>query len=917
LSETPSFPRQLASAATLAALFTALALAELRFEGYETEKHVLLVIPSAVIVAAGVLRFLTPHPPTPFPVSEAAQLGREGEKWHGFFSPSLNSGRRLGGGVLLFLLSAALSTVFSLDPAQSLFGAPNRGQGLLAICCYVLLFAGALWTGRTLLFSLLPAVVMIGVPVALYALLLRFNGIERPGSTMGNPNFLAAWLTPAILFVVHGLWAARQSNASRRMTLGLGVVLVLMGAALLVTTSRGALLGLGAGAGVSALAYAAIIRSRRLTASLGLLLLAALMMYTLAGTNLRGSAGIARLFQPLDPFRREAWSAAVDLLREIHLPLLDAVGNRDPFASIRPLVGYGVDALPLTQSRFGYVTTNTIFVDSFHNLIFDSLATTGALGLGAWLALYLGATGAALHALGLLTRAQVAGWLLIQAGGAAVGALALVSIPLPIGAALGLGGGTAVWLAVMAFRRDDNPALPSGVAGGSPVVPLQTTRIVVIGLLGIVVAHWTALQFAFPTASSSPLIWVLLGLLASLSTKQKAQQTEPLQLPITPGVWAGAALASGVVLIASLGTSVETPYVRHAVGTAELPLLLLVVGGMCTWFVGQRRPLISVGVVWLVWAILEEVITRVAGNSIDWVLLNNGSLVLGFAPLALKGVGGALLTLIAWGWYSGVQPRWFSMGIVSLCVLGSAAFYTTNLLVGLLHGVGGSYAALGRADADALARRFYEAGIQESPLDTAVRLDLVKISPVNSPAADELVSAHPYIVHSLDWMRLLDQAIALRGQPPTSMANVIRNGGFDLGVEHWFTYGDLDSRIENDRFVFRDLGTEDGRAVVFQETGVTASIGVLRAQLDLASDRAAEVSVLIHSQDWSQQYACLFRLTPGTPLQAAVVVSVAAEWEDVHLAIYSLTDDAAITVDNVALWNLSDDVGESACTPVS
>ena len=916
MSHTPSFPRQLASAGTLAALFTALALAELRFEGYETEKHALLVIPAAVILAALLLKLLPDAKASGFQTAKSTK-GTKNPNSHSFspfsglvFSAAggFNLWRWLPLAVLLLLLSAALSTAFSLDPAQSLFGAPNRGQGLLALVCYALLFAGAAWGGRALLPALLPTVVMIGVPLALYALLLRLNGIERPGATMGNPNFLAAWLTPAILYTVHGLWVMRQGRAPRRVVVGLGAAVVLMGMALLVASSRGALLAVAAGGLISALAYAAVTRQRRLTAALGLLVVAGLLVYLVAGAALRDTAGIGRLFQPLDPFRQAVWDAAADLLSEIHLPLLDAFGGRDPMAPARSLIGYGVDALPLTQSRFGYVTANTIFIDSFHNLIFDSLAATGALGLMAWLALYLAATGTALGALGLLTRARLTAWLLVQVGGMAAGALLLImaSFPLPVGAGIGLVGGTAVWLALSVPRT---LSLPTRAGDAQRV---SEREILVIGLLGIVAAHWTALQFGFPTASSSPLIWVLLGVLAALTSVNEVSQDA---VSPTPKLWTAAALASGAVLIASLGVTVETDYLRHAVGVRELPVLLLALGGACAWFVERPRLLIPVGLVWLGWAMAEELITRFAGSAIYAALVYNADLVVGFAPLALKGLGGMLVALVAWAWYNGVRPRALGLAFVSLSMIGGTAFYLANHTAAVLHGVGGSYMNLRRAEGEALSRRFYAAGAQIAPLDIRIALDRVAISPPDDPAAAALLEAHPYVVNSLDWMRLLDQSI-LRYRRAPADANVIRNGGFDLGLERWFTFGDIEGQVERGAFVFRDLGLDQARAVVFQDTGVAASGGSLRAQLDLRSDMPADVNVILHTPDWAKQRGCVFDVGAAFA-PYTVVISVDGAWNGIQLAIYSLTDGAAISVDNVGLWMMGGGAAEAICSPAS
>jgi hypothetical protein len=251
-------------------------------------------------------------------------------------------------------------------------------------------------------------------------------------------------------------------------------------------------------------------------------------------------------------------------------------------------------------------------------------------------------------------------------------------------------------------------------------------------------------------------------------------------------------------------------------------------------------------------------------------------------------------------------------------MLAGGVYYAANFTGALLHGVGGSYMNIGRVEGEALARRFYNAGIRVAPLDTRIHLDLVAISPPDSPAGETLLAAHPYIVHSLNWMRLLDRSIERYGRAPAIHANVIRNGGFDLGLERWFTYGDAAYVLENDVFIFRDLGEVDTSAVVFQQTGVTVSGVALRAQVELANqgETPAEVLMMLHTPSWSQQAGCRFTLLPGAPLAAYTMIAPVPDvWDGAQFAIYSLTENVPIAVDNAGLWEITDMPGNTLCSP--
>lgn len=111
--------------------------------------------------------------------------------------------------LMLFLISQGISTVYSIDPHVSLFGYYSRfNGGLLSAICYSLLYwayVSNMNYKNTLssVFSLMPSAIL----VSLYGIAQHF-GIDkdlwvqdvqnRIFSTLGQPNWLAAWIIALI-----------------------------------------------------------------------------------------------------------------------------------------------------------------------------------------------------------------------------------------------------------------------------------------------------------------------------------------------------------------------------------------------------------------------------------------------------------------------------------------------------------------------------------------------------------------------------------------------------------------------------------------------------------------------------------------------------------------------------------------------
>lgn len=157
--------------------------------------------------------------------------------------------------LLLFLISQTLSTLVSIDPRTSLLGYYSRFHGgLLSSICYSLLYWAYVSnmdkakTQKTIAYCLLPSALI----VSLYGILEHF-GIDkdlwvqdvqnRVFSTLGQPNWLAAWLV-ALMPIS---WAFALERKSKRAGITKLILLysytLILFITLLFTKSRSGILG--------------------------------------------------------------------------------------------------------------------------------------------------------------------------------------------------------------------------------------------------------------------------------------------------------------------------------------------------------------------------------------------------------------------------------------------------------------------------------------------------------------------------------------------------------------------------------------------------------------------------------------------------------------------------------------------------
>jgi tetratricopeptide (TPR) repeat protein len=517
---------------------------------FDPDKGMVVRLIALVMAAAGIVRILEARPRGPWAV-----------------------GAVLGIPVLLYLGAGALSTVLSIAPRLSVWGSYERGEGLVTLASYLVVFT-ALVTRlrrREQRDRAIDAIVAGSVPVTLYGI-AQAAGLDpidwrltyeewRVSTTLGNPVFAGSYLVLALPVTLGALleWRARPASGEGtwrwlRPALYAGAA-GLQVAVLALTGSRGPWVGAATGLLAFALLGAALGRRRRLAGgvlALGALALAFVLALNVPDgplewarqTRLLGRLGhifdSGRGRNPGDLARVRVWEGALALARPRDpLPLPD---RPDRWAALRPLIGYGPETLqpafaavydgefarlerrnPVISDH-GVSTFSTRVPDRSHNELLDSLVAGGALGALAHLLLAAAVQVFGLRALGLVaTRKDHLRLAAFGLGGGALGVLAAGAAPfwgfVGVGLPLGLVAGWMGFVLACAFR-----------AGGAG--PARTSPILV-ALVAALAAHFVDIQLAPAVVTGRLYFWALLGLLVAHSSVPR-EGREAAEDPVEP-----------------------------------------------------------------------------------------------------------------------------------------------------------------------------------------------------------------------------------------------------------------------------------------------------------------------------------------------------------------------------------------------
>ena len=448
-----------------------------------------------------------------------------------------------------------LSTGLSIAPQISWHGTYMRAHGaVMELCLLAVLVAQCVGLRRPAqLQRLLDTIVLAATISALYGILqhLKLDPAEwgqaflgdRVSSTQGNPIFLGAYLVLTLpLTLACALQTLLRSTGGMRNHAQAALQLLsatIQVLAIWFTGSRGPLLGIAAGCLFMAICQAAALNNRKaLLALFGVAGAVLLFLYALNIPNgpleaLRDRPYLGRLAHVWDTTNRtesstqvriETWRHAKDALLTTPA-LIYADGTVDTWSRLRLLIGYGPETAgfvlpPSYRTEFH----NALFSDRAHNMLWDTLLTTGIIGAVAAYWLWATLANKLLLQLGFLTGSKNRyGLWALQFAGATAGLLITMQLRSPelaaVALALGLAAGTLMF-----------PVL-------STIVEPRTTQpvnFILLGLAGAAFAHFIEAQFGIATITTDLHFVIVIALIWNWDQlQQPAQLTQPTPQAMT------------------------------------------------------------------------------------------------------------------------------------------------------------------------------------------------------------------------------------------------------------------------------------------------------------------------------------------------------------------------------------------------
>lgn len=207
------------------------------------------------------------------------------------------------------------------------------------------------------------------------------------------------------------------------------------------------------------------------------------------------------------------WSGALELLTPSE-PLTYPDGTPDAFNALRPLIGYGPETMYVAYNRFyqpelASIEARNASPDRAHNETFDALIITGGAGLLIWQALYLSVFYYGFRWLGVVRTNRDRNLLIgLWVGGATASVLAITQIlgapyfgvALPFGSIIGL----ILYLIYYALFAS---------ASKEEVNPFEVDRLLLMGLLAAVMAHYVEIHFGIAIASTRMHFFIYVALM--------------------------------------------------------------------------------------------------------------------------------------------------------------------------------------------------------------------------------------------------------------------------------------------------------------------------------------------------------------------------------------------------------------------
>jgi len=521
-----------------------------------------------------------------------------------------------------------LSAFFAINRGYAFVGCPQRGGGALSvIACVILFAAAAVAIRRREQVERIVAAWSLGCVPCVVFLLSECAGAHpmgfpsddpswRPAGPFGNANFLGSFFALAAPLAIGAAWAAWRRR--RVVAAGVfGVLALAVTAGIWLSQSRGPILALLAGCGVSALLLLAAAGygrwARRLAkAGIAVVGLALLAFHFFFVSPMR--AGWSGAGSQSGVLRTGSVAVRLHIYRALSERMLSSEPIRSTFDTVDPLhafrfwIGYGPQNLMAASERYFSSTLENlerdgVGIDTAHCLLLEVWAESGVLGVAAWCGLFLFAVISVTRALGLARDRQTL-WRVcgMIASGAALGALLLALFWGGWAWGFGFAVGTiaGVLYAVQWLCRAEGA--PPAVAGAA----LAPATALLVFLFDA--------QMGVLTVSAAAAAWLLLGIAHAWPHRAAAAADEDGDLNtcgLSPALIAGLALTAAVAANAGLQLNhrlsasllrVWADIVFSPMGLPGLATVaagLLLIGDAARWRRAARLPAAVLACGWL------------------------------------------------------------------------------------------------------------------------------------------------------------------------------------------------------------------------------------------------------------------------------------------------------------------------------
>src|SRR3989344_8346576 len=274
--------------------------------------------------------------------------------------------------VALFLGVFILASFTGINLHRSFWSTNERMTGILTMLHLFAFFLvlSSVWRKQKDWERVLGVSIIVGVILSVY-ILMGDEASTRGGGTIGNTSFMAAYLLFDVFFAImllltkRGLWQIFT-----------GISLLIMVPVLLHSTGRGAIAAFSGGLFLLGLGYLTFSRQKTLKR------LALAIVLVLVGFGV-----VAAIFQP--PLIRDEVNFTIT---EMNSRFVVWQNGWNGFKE-RPILGWGPENFIVVFSKYFNPCMfsscgGEIWFDRVHNIVLDTLVTTGIIGFLSYLAIF-------------------------------------------------------------------------------------------------------------------------------------------------------------------------------------------------------------------------------------------------------------------------------------------------------------------------------------------------------------------------------------------------------------------------------------------------------------------------------------------------------------------------------------------------